>query len=489
MTGGSTCARGASRSAAPPTARTSAARAAGLRRGPLRRRGGPAVPRAEQRWSWTNTSTRTSTAVRDVAERVAPDLALANHLVMGPAILARALGGAVPYAVMIHGRALEYTVKPHPASPLRARGPRRRPRRARGLPPHRREPVGGARRPRAARGGRASGPRAWTSTPSARATRQAAAAGVRRPGRAPARRSRRPPTTVVLPPDPAAAARRCEGLRPGEDRIVAFLGKQILAKGVDLLLAAWPLVLQRRARRAPGRRRLRRLAPGGGTHDRRPGRRRPRRGARDRRDRAAAPRGARRAPLRHLLAFLDALDGEPDERYLAAARGMRERVMFTGRLEHEEVADLLPAVRGARRAQHVPGGLRHGRGRGGGVRRAADQRGPLRPRRGQPRRSGRRAVRGRPLAALPARRRGGAATSPACSSRWLEAPDGAARATRVRSPPSPASASRGTASPAGSSPPPRAGWTTSPPHLDSRLGAWQARRTVSDSQLQQIGHR
>src|SRR4051812_2342764 len=52
-------------------------------------------------------------AVRDVAERVRPDVALANHLVMGPAILARALGD-VPYAVKIHGSALEYTVKPHP---------------------------------------------------------------------------------------------------------------------------------------------------------------------------------------------------------------------------------------------------------------------------------------------------------------------------------------------------------------------------------------
>ena len=39
------------------------------------------------------------------------DLALANHLVMGPAILARA--GVAPFAAKIHGSALEYTVKPH----------------------------------------------------------------------------------------------------------------------------------------------------------------------------------------------------------------------------------------------------------------------------------------------------------------------------------------------------------------------------------------
>src|SRR3954470_15061539 len=56
---------------------------------------------------------RNVAAVREVADRVHPDVALANHLVMGPAILARALG-AVPYAVKIHGSALEYVVKPHP---------------------------------------------------------------------------------------------------------------------------------------------------------------------------------------------------------------------------------------------------------------------------------------------------------------------------------------------------------------------------------------
>jgi hypothetical protein len=56
---------------------------------------------------------RNVAAVREVAERARPDLALANHLVMGPAILARALGD-VPYAVKVHGSALEYTVKPNP---------------------------------------------------------------------------------------------------------------------------------------------------------------------------------------------------------------------------------------------------------------------------------------------------------------------------------------------------------------------------------------
>src|SRR3954454_18941425 len=58
---------------------------------------------------------RNVAAVREVAARARPDAALANHLVMGPVVLARALGDTgVPYAVKVHGSALEYVVKPHP---------------------------------------------------------------------------------------------------------------------------------------------------------------------------------------------------------------------------------------------------------------------------------------------------------------------------------------------------------------------------------------
>ena len=49
-------------------------------------------------------------AVRSVPR---PDIALANHLVMGPVIVARGLEGRAPYAVKVHGSALEYTVRPH----------------------------------------------------------------------------------------------------------------------------------------------------------------------------------------------------------------------------------------------------------------------------------------------------------------------------------------------------------------------------------------
>ena len=51
------------------------------------------------------------TAVRAVAERAGGiDAALANHLVMGPVILARS---GLPFAAKVHGSALSYTVIPH----------------------------------------------------------------------------------------------------------------------------------------------------------------------------------------------------------------------------------------------------------------------------------------------------------------------------------------------------------------------------------------
>src|SRR3954467_3935000 len=66
---------------------------------------------------------RNVAAVRDVVARARPDAALANHLVMGPLVLARGLGDGVPYAVKVHGSALEYTVKREPERvPPAARG-------------------------------------------------------------------------------------------------------------------------------------------------------------------------------------------------------------------------------------------------------------------------------------------------------------------------------------------------------------------------------
>jgi glycosyltransferase involved in cell wall biosynthesis len=285
-------------------------------------------------------------AVAEVAGLLGPQAALANHLVMGPVILARALSGAVPYAVKIHGSALEYTVKPEPerflpvareglagadgilvgshhtaVSLWEALGDPELPRRTRLGPPGVDVKRFTPREPAAAAAGlRALGKRLRTS----HAGEQRASSAFTR--------------------DPRAAGASLERLDPERDLLVAYVGKLIVSKGVDLLAAAWPLVLESAPRArlvvvgfgayreglegllaALGRgdiERARALALAG---------------------RAVEDESAPRHPLRHLLAFLDGLDGERRERYIEAATRLGERVVFTGRLEHEELADLLPA--------------------------------------------------------------------------------------------------------------------------------------------------
>ena len=63
-----------------------------------------------------------------------------------------------------------------------------------------------------------------------------------------------------------------------------------------------------------------------------------------------AAEGGPRAPLRHLLAFLDGLEGERREAYVRAAAALGDRVVLTGRLEHAELAPLLAVCE----AQVVP---------------------------------------------------------------------------------------------------------------------------------------
>jgi glycosyltransferase involved in cell wall biosynthesis len=53
--------------------------------------------------------------------------------------------------------------------------------------------------------------------------------------------------------------------------------------------------------------------------------------------------GGPRDQLTYLRTFLESLAGH-HERYFAAARKMRETIVFTGRLEHGELARLLPAA-------------------------------------------------------------------------------------------------------------------------------------------------
>jgi len=284
-------------------------------------------------------------AVAEVAARTRPDVALANHLVMGPLILARGLAGTgVPYAVKVHGSALEYTVKPHPR-----------------FLPHAREGLAGARCVLV--GSRHTGESLWEALgdrelpqrtrlgpPGVDVTAFAPRERADARARVERLRERLAHAAPATGPDDSAFARDTDAAAQAlgrldleSDRIVVFVGKLLVAKGVDLLLAAWPLVVER----VPAARLV--LVGFGAFAD----------GARElvarlgegdlagvRRFAASAREGdAEARPLRHLLEFLDALEADRDgrERYARAAIAAAQRVVFTGRLEHDELAELLPA--------------------------------------------------------------------------------------------------------------------------------------------------
>jgi glycosyltransferase involved in cell wall biosynthesis len=271
-------------------------------------------------------------AVRDVVDRVDPDVALANHLIMGPAILARALGGRVPYAVKVHGSALEYTVRPEPDRFL----------------PYAREGL-------AAAGGVLVGSRhtaesLWevVGDSSLPERTRLGPPGVDaetfvplEPGEAASRLralSERVSGASLGWGGDAAASRSLAALDPRSDPIVSYVGKLLVSKGVDLLLAAWPLVW----RAVPD---ARLVVVGFGTY----------REGLDRLVRALSSgdvddarsvarlgrelEGGEHGELRYLAGFLDSLPGG----YLEAAAPAFSRVHFTGRLEHGDLPDLLPS--------------------------------------------------------------------------------------------------------------------------------------------------
>ena len=325
---------------------------------------------------------RNVAAVAEVIERARPDVALANHLVMGPLILARAglsvCGQDPRQRAGVHGQAPSALHAGRPRGPGgRARGPGR-------LAPHGGEPLGGAGRPgpagphpprparrrrhplrparagrgrrgpgEAARGARGRGgrrargrrPRLVAGAASAAARGSSpeptsAAAPARRRGRPrppPARRRGRPrrPAGSSFDRSAAEAAAALGAVDPRRDRIVAYVGKLIASKGVELLLAAWPLVLAR----APD---ARLLIVGFGAF----------RGAleglaaalaRGDLEEARALRAEDGRELPELGAFLDALGPDADA-YRAAAAGLEGSVHWAGRLEHPELTDVLPAA-------------------------------------------------------------------------------------------------------------------------------------------------
>jgi glycosyltransferase involved in cell wall biosynthesis len=294
-------------------------------------------------------------AVADVVACANPDVALANHLVMGPAILARALSGTgVPYAVKVHGSDLEYTVRPHPRFLRYARE---------GLSAAKGVLVGS----------RHTAESLWATLEDSTlpARTRLGPPGVDVDRFRPRERSRALAQCLELADRVADQARRSELQHQSShdvasnsaftrdtagtakalaelaesapaDRIVTFVGKLIVAKGIDLLLLAWPFVLA-----AVPAVRLAVVGFGGyrATAERLVD-------AFSRGDLSTvsalaadghAADSGRDAPLTFAGAFLDWLEASSErERYVAAAREMRDRVVFTGRLEHHELADFLP---------------------------------------------------------------------------------------------------------------------------------------------------
>ena len=259
-------------------------------------------------------------AVRGVP---APDVALANHLVMGPAILARA--DVAPYAVKIHGSALEYTVRPNPER----------------FVPYALEGIRGARGVLV--GSRHTGESLFEVLADEPSLRERTRLGP--PGVDVHEFRRREPDLPRLASRPTATwggehgtAEALAALDPSRDRIVSFVGKLIVSKGVDLLLAAWPSVVDA----VPD---ARLVVVGFGTYrDALEAfvdalRRRDLGALREIAARGRELEGGPPGELKYLRAFLDSVD----EAWLRAAPEAAERIHFTGRLEHEDLPLLLPA--------------------------------------------------------------------------------------------------------------------------------------------------
>ena len=141
------------------------------------------------------------------------------------------------------------------------------------------------------------------------------------------------------------AAEALRKLDPHRDRIVSYVGKLIVSKGVDLLLAAWPLVVAR----VPE---ARLVVVGFGTYRGALGQFVEALGRRDLEtlhDIAARGRELEGGPpgeLRYLRAFLESVSDE----WLRAAPTAAARIHFTGRIEHDD----LPALLSVCEAQVMP---------------------------------------------------------------------------------------------------------------------------------------
>ena len=278
-------------------------------------------------------------AIAAVAARRRPDLALVNHLVMGPVAAARGLPPDLPYAVKVHGSDLEYAVALAPDRFVSAA--------QEGIARAATLLVGSGHTARRmfellddeglAQRTRLGPPGVDTQTfrPRELAEAQAEVRTIaERLLAAPARAD----DGGTFARDEHAVGRALLGLDLAAGPHVAYVGKLLRNKGVDLLAAAWPLVL---ASRPDAKLVVVGFGAFGEAFDALVA-------ALGAGDLAAVRDLCREHDLRHLAAFLDA--GGADAAYLAAAHGMGDGVTRTGRLEHHELAPLLSACT----AQVVP---------------------------------------------------------------------------------------------------------------------------------------
>ncbi len=275
-------------------------------------------------------------AVRDVVDALGGvDAALANHLVMGPVILARA---GLGFAVKIHGSALEYTVKPEPERFLS----------------YAREGIDAATGVLV--GSRHTAESLWKTIadPSLPARTRLGPPGVDTELFRPLAReahagrlaelaatvaAKEEGSGVAFARDTRVAADAIRHLAAASGPRVVLVGKMIVSKGVDLLLAAWPLVHASN----PG---ARLLVVGFGEYAEALQRlwaalsRGDLEEARELASMGRTLEGGPAGPLRMLSAFLD----QAPAGYEGAAAGAAGSVAFAGRLEHDEVAGLVPAT-------------------------------------------------------------------------------------------------------------------------------------------------
>ena len=180
------------------------------------------------------------TAVRDLVESLGGvDAAIANHLIMGPVILGRA---GLDYALAIHGSDLSYTVIPD----LERWGP------------YAQEACDGAAGILVGSGHIAARLRQAVDDPATNAKVRLGPPGVDTHLFSPIPASERALALEALAArlreldegtsgsswdrDPVAAADAVDWFAEGSGSRVIYVGKLIVSKGVDLLLAAWPLV-------------------------------------------------------------------------------------------------------------------------------------------------------------------------------------------------------------------------------------------------------